>query len=189
MITGSVVVEVDLMLSANEGSAIQELRRRLIRLASYLATKCPPQSDCPVEWYGFLAGLKDELGNLNNGVSLIATLLAKDYLVSRLSLAPFDAAAKAQGASGLDIDERTREGARVIAEIKTTHPYKADDLGAQQASSFKKDASKLRNTKAEHKFFFVTDSTTFEVMKKPKYRSMFDGIRVVLLPSGAEVTA
>ena len=102
---------------------------------------------------------------------------------------PFDAAEKAQGAPGLDIDETTSKHQRVIAEIKTTHPYKEDDLGAQQIDSFKKDAAKLKAERAEHKFFFVTDRATFEVMKKRRYRDLFEGIRVVLLPSGEEIAA
>jgi hypothetical protein len=106
-----------------------------------------------------------------------------------LDLLPFDAAEKAQGAPGLDIDVRTTSVARVIAEIKTTHPYKENDLGSQQDNTFRKDANKLRDQSAEQKFFFVTDRNTFEVMRKAKYRELFRGVRIVLLPCGEEIDA
>jgi hypothetical protein len=121
-------------------------------------------------------------------VSFFATLLARAYLHAHLDIRPFDAAAKAQGAPGLDIDELTKGGERIIAEIKTTHPYLRDDLGAQQKTTFSKDATKLRKENAQHKFFFLTDKDTFAVMKKLKYRALFQGVRVVLLPSGEELS-
>jgi hypothetical protein len=158
-----------------------------MRLGNFFAKNVPPQSDAADEWFVYLTVFKDELGNINNDLSFFATLLAQAYLLKNLDVLPFDAAAKAQGAPGLDIDERTKSGARVIAEIKTTHPYKRDDLGAAQAKTFRADAEKLRLETAEHKFFFLTDRAAYQVMHKEKYRNWFDGIRVVLIPSGEEI--
>ena len=174
--------------TSNERNAIAKVSERVQRLRLFFAQNAPPAgSATPEEWFGYLARFKDELGNFNNDVSLMATLMAKQYLVAHLDMDPFDALEKEQGAPGLDIDERTTTDERVVAEIKTTHPYNRDDLGAAQADSFEKDAAKLATADARHKFFFVTDSKTFEVLKKPKYKEWFDGVRVVLLPSGDEI--
>lgn len=174
-------------LSDNESKAIAATRQRVCQLARFLASNQPPDSDSACEWLDYLTRFKDGLGNLNNNIGFFATLLAKEYLVKTLAIPPFDAADKAQGAPGLDIDLRTANGRRVIAEIKTTHPYKLDDLGSKQLETFKKDAERLRSESADHKFFFLTDSETFDIMKKPRYRELFHGIRVILLPSGDEV--
>lgn len=174
-------------LTSNEINAISQTRHRIRRLAEFFMNNSPPDNDIADEWFYYLAKFKDELGNFNNDISFFAILMAETYLINTLNILPFDSAAKAQGASGLDIDELARNGSRIIGEIKTTHPYKMNDLGAQQSATFKKDAEKLRRENAEHKFFFVTDTATFDIMKKPKYRQMFTGIKIVLLPFGAEI--
>jgi hypothetical protein len=174
--------------TSNERDAIAKVSERVQRLRLFFAQNAPPaESATPEEWFGYLARFKDELGNFNNDVSLMATLMAKQYLEAHLDMVPFDAAKKAQGAPGLDIDQRTRSDERVVAEIKTTHPYKPDDLGAKQAESFMQDDTNLASADAQHKFFFVADSKTFEVLKKPRYRAWFHGVKVVLLPSGDEI--
>ena len=99
----------------------------------------------PEEWFGFLARFKDELGNFNTDVSLMATLMAKQYLEARLDLAPFDAALKPMGAPGLDIDERTITDERVVAEIRRHTLTDRDDLGAAQKTSFENDATNWRD--------------------------------------------
>jgi hypothetical protein len=171
-----------------ERKAIQQTRQRIMRLGAFFAKNPPPEADSAPEWFAYLANFKEELGNINNDVSFFATLLAQAYLLEHLDIRPFDAAAKAQGAPGLDIDEQTKGGERIIAEIKTTHPYLGDDLGAQQKTTFAKDAAKLRKESARHKFFFLTDKTTFAVMNKLRYRALFQGVTVVLLPSGEELS-
>jgi hypothetical protein len=178
-----------LTLSENERRAIERIRERVTRLGAFFANTAPPENNSASEWFAYLARFKDELGNFNNDVSFFATLLAAAHLIENFDVPPFDAAEKAQGAPGLDIDVRTRRGERIIAEIKTTHPYKTNDLGAQQAKTFSKDAEKLRRESADYKFFFLTDQETFELMKKPQYRQWFQGVRVVLLPSGNEISA
>lgn len=177
------------MLMPSEHNAIDALRRRVQRLMSFFEDTSLPLTDNPADWYAYLAQFKDELGNIHNAIGLIATLLAKEYLTSHFDIRLFDAAEKAQGAPGFDIDVRTSQGQRIVGEIKATHPYKADDLGAAQASSFSKDAGKLLRTEADFKFFFLTDRETFDVMGRPKYRRMFSGAKVVHLPSGDEIAA
>lgn len=175
------------MLTSNEQTAINKLRDLISCLTSFFTQNSPPLSDSPVDWYDYLAQFKNKLGNVNNQISFIATLLAKSYLMTNFDLIPFEAADKAQGAPGLDIDAKTKSGQRIIAEIKTTHPYKDNNLGAQQVASFQKDAEKLHQAPADIKFFFVTDSQTFTLMKKTKYISMFSNINIVYLPSGEKI--
>lgn len=61
-------------------------------------------------------------------------------------------------------------------------PYSGakNDLGAKQKESFKHDFDKLNKTPAKHKFFFVTDTATFEVMQR-KYASQIPEVKIVLL--------
>jgi hypothetical protein len=71
-------------------------------------------------WLRYLLGIKHSLGNLNNDIGFVATLLAKEYLNRRFGIADFDAAGKAQGAFGIDIAARTADGRTVVGELKTT---------------------------------------------------------------------
>jgi hypothetical protein len=109
-----------------------------------------------------------------------ACLLAKDYLIKILSIKPCDAALKPQGASGLDIDEQTTFGERIIAEIKTTEPYLTADFGASQKKGILDDIKKLQAARADHKFLFVTCPSSFDIIKH-KYLHLLEGIKVVLL--------
>lgn len=127
--------------------------------------------------------MKQILGNTSNDMSLVAVLLAKEYVCSRHEMAPFDAASKPQGAPGLDIDETTVLGERVIAEIKTTTPYLGDRLGAAQRASFAKDFAKLRRESAAHKYFFVTDRAAFDLSRRELELAAPD-VTVVLLGVG-----
>lgn len=136
-------------------------------------------------WYKHIVGLKRIMGNLNNDVSFVACLMVKEFLTQRHQFSSFDIAAKSQSAPGLDIDERTDGGERVIAEIKTTIPYGQTDLGAQQKNMFFKDFEKLAINDATHKYFFVTERESFEIVKK-HYLNDLKGVTVVLLPHALE---
>lgn len=136
-------------------------------------------------WYQYLTRIKRVMGNLNNDVSFIACLMAKEFLMSRHQLPPFDIASKPQSAIGLDIDEKTIGGDRVIGEIKTTIPYGQTDLGAQQKNMFFKDFEKLATNEAKHKYFFVTEREAFEIVKK-RYLNILKGVTLVLLPRALE---
>jgi hypothetical protein len=127
-----------------------------------------------------LVGIKEIVGNASNDLSLVATLMAKEHLYRMLPMQPFDAALKPQGASGLDIDECTVDGERVVAEIKTTSPYRPNDLGAAQKASFVRDFAKLRAAEAKHKFFFVTDPATYAVVQR-RYAPEMPEVACVLL--------
>ena len=175
-------------LTSREQQAVQRIVGSIAELARFLNETPIPDDLSPSVLYGYLARMKAIQGNTDNGVSLMACLLAKAYLNRQLKMASFDVADKAQGAAGLDIDARTTTGARVIAEIKTTTPYGTNDLGNAQRSSFEKDFNKLNRETAEYRFFFVTDPRTFELMRT-KYASKIPGVCVVLLPGGESFVA
>lgn len=46
------------------------------------------------------------------------------------------------------------EGKKIIAEIKSTIPYKDNDFGSQQIDSLCNDFSKLKNSSADYKYMF-----------------------------------
>jgi hypothetical protein len=121
-------------------------------------------------------------------MSFVATIVAKQYLSRCYGLTGLDAAEKSQNAPGIDFDIQMPDGRRLVAELKTTDLYK-DDLGHQQRKSITKDFDKLKNAKADVKLFLVTQSQTFELLKRPKYQSVLQGITVVLLTTGEEFTA
>lgn len=177
----------DLTMTPAEKRYCTEIFDRIERLRMFLNTNSLGKPVSPTAWHDFLSRQKAIQGNLSNDISFIATLLAKEYLVSRYPVS-FDAAAKAQGAPGIDIDVTTRNGERIVAEIKTTSPYQQTDFGAQQVASFKKDFAKLVSATATHKFLFVTDQRAFGALKKAKYANQIPGITVILLPSGEETS-
>jgi hypothetical protein len=168
---------------------IEEIKRRLTKVRSHLVSKEFPSLEDIDAWFAYLAELKAIQGNFNNDVSFLATLLAKMYLVSHYGLKTFDAAEKPQGAPGIDIEVKLPDGRRLAAEIKTTSPYGSYYLGAQQKAMFEKDFSKLASSKADIKLFLVTETRTFDLMKKPKYKEQLAGVHVVLLPTGEEFEA
>jgi hypothetical protein len=172
-------------LTQREHSTFEAIQGRLVALREALVSRPVPEIAAPVEdWLAYLAMLKGITGNASNDVSFVACLLAKRYLCERLPMHPFDAAAKPQGAPGLDIDERTTDGRRVVAEIKTTTPYlREKGLGANQKTTFVKDFDKLAKAQADVKFFFVTDRLTYEAVRQ-RYASHVHGVTVVLLGTG-----
>ena len=176
------------MLSNPELGIMREIEQRLMQIRAHLSSREFPSLDDAGAWYVYLAELKAIQGNSSNDVSFIATLMAKQYLARRYGLQGFDAAEKPQGAPGIDIDARLPDGRRLVAEIKTTSPYMPNDLGAQQKAMLEKDFTKLANAIADIKLFLVTETKTFELMKKPKYKSQLSGVTVVLLTTNEEFT-
>ena len=176
------------MLTARESRYCAEIADRMSRIRDHLNEASLADPVEPSTWYEFLSALRKIQGNLSNDLGFVATLLAKRYLSSKFSV-DFDAAEKPQGAPGIDIDVRTADGQRIVAEIKTTDPYQPNDFGAQQAASFNKDFIKLAAASAAHKFLFVTEPRAFSVLQKPKYTKLIPGVRIVLLTTGEERAA
>ncbi len=173
------------MLTARESKYCTDITDRLERACALLKGRKMDDPVDPVALYDVLSSRRQIQGNLSNDVSFAASLLAKKYLLSAFG-AEFDAAAKPQGAAGIDIDVQAPDGSRIVAEIKTTVPYQFADFGAQQAESFKRDFAKLAAADAVHKFLFVSEPSAFSVVTKPKYTKLIPGVRIVLLATGEE---
>lgn len=168
--------------TSRELEYMEQLENRIDQLCQFLKNSEKPKlADSNVQ-YRFLTDIKKIQGNANNDVSFIATLMAKQYLINKYDVINFDAAIKAQGAPGLDIDITLMNGDRLIAEIKTTIPYLSKDFGAQQKMMIKKDFLKLEQNQAKHKLFLVTEKTAFDLLRKQKFVSITSGIEIILLP-------
>lgn len=168
-------------MTTNERQSLVQLTQRLAALKGFLSQSVLPDADSALgEWLHYLDAMKQITGNASNGMSLIGCMMAKEYLSRHLPMKSYDAALKPQGASGLDVDEQTVDGRRVIAEVKTTTPFKENDFGAAQISSFRKDFTKLTSTSADFKFLFVTNSLAFDVLQC-KYAKLIPDVSIVLL--------
>jgi hypothetical protein len=176
------------MMTEREKRYCSEIAGRVARMREFLNENALVEPPEPTDWHSFLSRLRKIQGNLSNDGSFIATLLAKQYLSSRFGI-EFDAAEKPQGAPGIDIDVKSSDRQRIVAEIKTTVPYQGSDFGAQQAASFKEDFAKLAASEAKHKFLFVTDSGAFSALQKDKYTKLMPGVRIVHLATGQEHAA
>ncbi|MDD7609431.1 MAG: NusA N-terminal domain-containing protein [Spirochaetales bacterium] len=132
------------------------------------------------EVFKYFNRIKEIMGNFNTDVSFITCLMAKDYLCNQFALEYFDVSEKSQSAPGPDIELYTAEGKKIIAEIKSTIPYKNNDFGSQQIDSLRNDFSKLKNSSADYKYMFVTNESAYNILNK-KYSAELDGIMLVLL--------
>ncbi len=164
----------------NEQAYFKRIRQHVAMLYDYLSKNAAPVDDDPAAWFEFIAKIRAIQGNISNDQSFLATILAKAYLTRIFKLAEFDAAEKAQGAPGLDIDVVTETDERIVGEIKTTTPYGENDLGAQQKHTFRKDFEKLNAAEARYKFFFVTSRRTFEIVRQ-RYAAEIPDVEIVLL--------
>lgn len=164
--------------TTREQAYLEQIQAQVMELKRFLNDCEVP--DNIVDWFDYIAHIRRIQGNISNSQSFLATVLAKQYLAERFELGGFDAAEKPQGAPGLDIDLMTRGGERIVGEIKTTVPYKEHDLGAQQKATFRKDFTKLNKADAAHKFFFVTDRRTEQIVKQ-RYASQIPDVEIVLL--------
>lgn len=174
-------------LAAAERAGLLEIAKGIAELRTYLASHPDPSPTDVRKWFEFVGGIRAIQGNVSNDASLLASILAREYLVTQANATAYDAAAKAQGAAGLDIDERTSDGRRIVGEIKTTVSHHANDLGAEQRKNFFKDFAKLTMAQAHAKYFFLTDRRTFEIVRK-RYSGHLPGVTVVLLPDGEAFT-
>jgi hypothetical protein len=173
-------------LTPGEKNNLLNISKKILELRQFLYSDELDDNSTDLDnWYRYLTKIKCTLGNLNNDVSLIACLMVEEFLMTRHSfnLDLLDVCKKPQSAPGLDIDEVTKDGERVIAEIKTTIPCGKADLGAQQREMFLKDFKKLVTNDAEYKYFFLTEIETFQIIKE-RYLDNIKGVTLVLLPQG-----
>ena len=133
-------------------------------------------------WLSYLIGIKNSLGNINNEVSFIATVLIKHYLEQRFAITNFDAGEKAQGAPGIDIEAKTEDGKTIVGELKTTKPYQPN-FGAAQRTTILKDLKRLAASKADYRFMFVVDADAYKALSHRHFASQAPGVEVVDLVS------
>ena len=134
----------------------------------------------PVAWFHLLNDIKGILGNLNNDIAFIATLLIKSYLKEKFSIIDFDAGGKAQGAPGIDIEAKTADGKIIVGELKTTKPYQPG-FGAAQKTSILKDMNRLASTQADVRLMFVTDADAYQALTTSRFKQEFPSVEVVNL--------
>jgi hypothetical protein len=170
-------------VTAAEQNYCAVIREKDRRLRALLAAQSLPETVDAAAWLSYLTALKTILGNVSNDLGFVATLLVKDYLARRFGIADFDAAAKAQGASGIDIEARTTQGEAVAGELKTTTPYQPG-FGAQQRATMIKDLARLAASPAPHRLMFVTDPETFATLCKPGWAARAPGVEIVDLATG-----
>ena len=173
----------DCVTEAEKG-ALTNFKIRYSHLRKFLLKTRVPENDTTQEWYSYLAKLREELGNFYNELRLVAVIMAKEYLMAHFDIRQCGSPASAPGASRLDIDVKTRSGARIIGEVTTAKPYENNDFGAHQIETFRKEVDMLRHINSKYKYFFVTEAAAFEALKKSNYQSLFSGIQIVYLPSG-----
>lgn len=179
------VVQLDMRngLSKEEINYIESLSKKMDEVRGFLIDDMPSDftSESLIGQYEAVKGFRRIIGNIDNDLSFLGCLLIKEFLIQRHSCSGLNMAMKAQGSPGLDVDETTVDGKRIIGELKTTYPFKENDLGANQKSNFIKDYEKLRQNEADYKYFFVTESKTFEIVQS-KYSQYLKGVNLVLLP-------
>jgi hypothetical protein len=156
-------------------------------LREFLAGNALSTAPDAAQWIPYLSGIKQALGNLNNDLSFIATLLVKKYLQQRFAITDFDAGAKAQGASGIDVQAMTANGKSIAGEIKTTRPYQPG-FGAAQRTTILKDLARLATTKADNRFMFVIDPGAFQALCEKGLASRAPGVEIVDLVTGNAFT-
>jgi|SRR6267143_7084655 len=100
-------------LAVGERKYLDRLENKMRNLLGLLAKGIPDLTSSEIGVaYRWLVEIKMVLGNLNNDVSFVGALLAKDFLLKRHRISGIDISLKAQGAPGLDIDETTSDGDR-----------------------------------------------------------------------------
>lgn len=166
----------------SEQDILDDIAKKIEKLKKYLGHEKFNQENKDMSyWYKYIVEIKRIIGNFDNDISFISCLMAKEFLYRKHSFKTFDISTKSQSAPGLDIDEMTSDGDRVVAEIKSTIPYKETDLGAQQRAMFFKDFEKLRDNEADYKYFFVTEIKAFQIVLN-RYLDKLEGVTIVLLP-------
>jgi len=116
---------------------------------------------------------KEIIGNIDMDIHFLTSYLANSFLGKRHGVT-IDMT-KAVGSSGMDIELE-----QVVAEIKTTTPYLENDFGARQKETIKKDLERLENADKKHKYFFVIDDKTEQILKQ-KYSKHYPSVKIVNL--------
>ncbi|KIL53443.1 hypothetical protein KP77_04190 [Jeotgalibacillus alimentarius] len=170
-------------LSNEEINYIESLSKKLDKVRNFFTEDMPSNfvNENLVKQHEVIKSFRRIIGNIDNDMSFLGCLLIKEFLNQRHSFSALNMALKPQGSPGLDVDENTSDGKRIIGELKTTFPYNENDLGSNQKSNFIKDFEKLKHNEADYKYFFVTEPKTFDIVQN-KYHQYLKGVNLVLLP-------
>lgn len=139
----------------------------------------PPDTDIE-GLFTYLGQIKAITGNPANWQSFLSVMLAKKWLYQNFEIGNFDAGNKHENTPGLDIDVKTRDGQRIIGEVKATTPATNTNFGSNQLKKIHEDFAKLNEADAQHKFFFVTDARAYEYVTT-KYQHKIPDVTVILL--------
>ncbi|MCK1997496.1 hypothetical protein MPH47_09730 [Psychrobacillus psychrodurans] len=127
------VKELDIRdgLSNEEMNYIESLSEKVDKVRDFLINDMPSDfsNESLIVQYESMKGFRRIIGNIDNDMSFLGCLLIKEFLNQRHLFADLNMALKPQGSPGLDVDETTIDGKRIIGELKTTYPYKENDFG------------------------------------------------------------
>jgi hypothetical protein len=169
-----------------EDTDLNSIRGRIDNLTTFLNGHGVPRLEASLlDWYSYLLDMKHIVGSLDNFVSFVACLMAKDHLLQKSNVQSFEVALRAQNAPGPDIQTMTVDGKIIQGEVKTTIPCNGPYFGGNQEKSVKRDFEKLRKYDAHHKYLFVTNENTFQLLKN-KYAKYLANVTVVQLLTGEE---
>ncbi len=175
-------------LTSNEERYCRAIETKLEALERHLQSNALSQPINARVWLFHLSGIKSALGNINNDMSFVASLLIKEFLEAEYGCVDFDAARKPQGAAGPDVVATAADGSTIVGELKTTTPYQMG-FGAAQRLSILKDLDRLASSVADHRLMFVVDPDSFDTLcHHNSFAFRAPGVRVVDLITGASHT-
>jgi hypothetical protein len=174
-------------LSPRELAHCDRICQKIHALRELLSENALVKPIDPRGWLKYLICVKDALGNINNDIGFVSTLLVKRYLERGFGITNFDASAKPQGASGIDIEATAGNGSRVAGELKTNKPYQPG-FGAQQRTMILKDLARLAASPADYRFMFVTDPEAYRTLSGRSFAARAPGVELVNLVTGETFT-
>ncbi len=153
------------MFYKGEVLRLQNIAKKLIDLNSLFRNKKEGDFKDLKSIYKFILLLKSKLGNFHNDITFMAGLMAKKYIYEKYGC-NFDHSLKADSAAGMDIDLKTKDGKRLIAEIKTTVPCSEKSFGSKQKAELNKDINRLTKESADIKILFLNDLESHKLLLK-----------------------
>ena len=149
------IIPIGYSYSEGDNTMILETEKNQIRKTFYKLQELMTElRSCNIDFedldvyevYKSLNQIKEIMGNFNNDIGFVSCLMAKEFLETQFHLKEFDVSEKSQSASGLDIEVYTEDSKRIVAEIKTTCPYKTNDFGSNQIESLRNEGQIVSET-------------------------------------------
>ena len=139
------------------------------RLKDYLdSAPLDPGKASTDDWHGFLVTLVKLQGNPAEDLHFVGRLLARDYLVDRFKVLPFDVTKLPSSSKYWDIDVTMPDGQRIIGVVVNYRiwPPHLEDLAAETA---------------DHRFAFFTNYEPFNHAVH-EFQNHFPTVTFILLP-------